>query len=133
MTSNKTTPTGAGTPARAATMDATMSYDHFSTKGKRNQPVADVLLHGADHAITAKDIAALLGWNVRAVTKEIQRERLAGLPIAACQTGYFLPATADETDNYVGQLSHRKREVERTLAAVAATRQQRMIFGGGEK
>ena len=95
-------------------------------------PIADLLRRGRSNAMPCRDLAALTGWTPREITRQIQRERAAGVPICANGNGYFLPADDAELDAYLRSLGHRLREVQRTQRAIAATRQQRIIFGGGD-
>ncbi len=101
---------------------------------KTNQicQVSDLLRHGAANAISCRELCQILpGWRPRDITRKIEAERRAGVPICANGNGYFLPADDAELDAYLRSLGHRLREVQRTQRAIAATRQQRMTFGGG--
>lgn len=102
--------------------------------------IADLLSSGADNATTARELAAWLGWSEREVTRQIERERRAGAPICATcdnrKPGYFIAASADEIDAYLGRLAHREAEVRRTHRAMMAARaklagQMRMNIEGG--
>ena len=126
---NKMPPTSTAQAGDTGRRFLTVAYCSKS-KSACQSPVADLLHHGAAAALSCRDLAALLGWPLREVTRQIQRERAAGAPICANSSGYYLPANNAELDAYLGSLSRRLREVERTHHAVAASRQQRMIFGG---
>jgi hypothetical protein len=86
--------------------------------------VAGLLGQGPETALTAEQIAAALGLSdPRLVTREIQRERLNGLPIcASCgeSRGYYL-GSQDELSRYVKKLNHRVRTVQRTAEALSRT------------
>lgn len=94
-------------------------------------PIADLLHRGSSNAVPCRDLVTLTGWTPREVTRQIQRERTAGIPVCANGAGYYLPATDAELDAYLRSLGHRLREVQRTQRAIAATRQTRMDLGGG--
>jgi hypothetical protein len=88
--------------------------------------VAGVLGHGAAAAMTAQELANILGLSdVRVVTAEVQRERAAGFPICANvggpERGYFLADSPDELAVYMRSLRHRVRAVLRTQAALEQT------------
>ena len=62
---------------------------------KKNKPLilTDYLSVGAQNAITAKDLARLLGWNERDVTITINALRKQGeLICSSTQSGFWLPA-----------------------------------------
>ena len=110
-----------------------------NTSSPSRQAVSDLLGVGRDNAQTARDLAAVLGWSPREVTREIEIERREGVPIlaeAAARPGYYLPSNDQDWDRYIKSLAHRSREVRRTLAALTATRarlagQQGIDFAGG--
>lgn len=97
---------------------------YSTTKPPRRQAIADLLGHGSDNAIPRRDLEALSGWDGRSITRQIERERRAGTAILANESGYFLPADANEVDVYLTVLQGREREIARTRSAIAATRQQ---------
>ena len=106
---------------------ASFSGEHSTLSGVR-QPVcvADVLPVGAEHAVSAKTLAAVLGLkDVRAVSKQVERERRRGTPICASVSGdsrgYFLASSPDELSAYLRALDHRLREVRRTRDACGDT------------
>jgi len=76
--------------------------------------ISDFLQEGAENALTARELAQLLGIkNQREITRAIERERLAGAPIcASCETGkqgYFLAADEGEMERFVYSGSERER------------------------
>lgn len=100
----------------------------FSTlPGWRQARIAPLLGRGQDAAITARQLAVLLhAGNEREISKLIQRERAAGIPIcASCDSsdpGYYLPGTMAELDDYIKSLQGRVRAISLTLRAVKAAR-----------
>ena len=99
--------------------------------------VAEYLSNGRDNAKTARELAAVLNCDARAVTIQIERERRAGVPIcAACgdNPGYYLAADADELQTYCNQLQSRIDEQRETLRAlVDVLRQYGEVKANGEK
>lgn len=100
------------------------------------------LLCGSDNPMTAHEIMSVLDLSdPRLITKAIERERRAGLPICAStdtkRPGYFLADTPEELANYTRSLRHRVQAVSRTLAAMEETHdkwtgQQRLDLNGGD-
>lgn len=93
-------------------------------------PIADLLRRGSSNAMPCRDLVTLTGWTPREITRAVERERRAGVPICANGEGYFIAANDAELDAYLRSLNHRLREVEKTRQALAASRQTRMIFRG---
>lgn len=88
--------------------------------------VADVLPIGAENAISARNIAAVLGLkDIRAVSRLVELERRAGVPICAVSggegRGYFLPSSPDELEEYLERLDRRISHVRRTWIACENT------------
>ena len=86
--------------------------------------VSDYLMEGAESALTAKALCAILDVSARDLTEQIERERRAGSPIcASCgrTPGYFLAADRQELQEYCGSLRHRLDEVRKTLQACQQT------------
>lgn len=102
---------------------------HSITPGHARQArpfVAGVLGHGAAAALTAQELATLLGLSdTRPVTLAIQAERAAGVPICAMvsgpERGYFLADSPDELEVYMKSLRHRVRAVQQTQRALENT------------
>lgn len=98
-----------------------------STNAPRRQAVvSDILRSGIDGAMTAAEIAGLLGWEPRAVTRQVAAERRAGVPLCATcdgrNPGYFMASSAEEIDDYLNRLAHREAEIRRTRLALMAAR-----------
>ena len=130
MMNEKRPPTG----AQAWPMKGIETATNYTASPVSRQAVrVSGLLHvGSDSPVSCRELASLLGWEPRAVSRAIECERRSGTPILAGKNGYYLPASASEVDDYLGRLAHREQEISRTRAALAATRQVRMNLGGGE-
>lgn len=101
-------------------------YFNGSTRPRQVICVSDILPVGAANAISARTLAAALGLtDVRAVSKQVERERRRGTPICASVSGdsrgYFLASSPDELSAYLRALDHRLREVRRTRDACRDT------------
>lgn len=80
--------------------------------------IKDYLRHGADNAISAKDLQRITGYtSKRRMTKEIERERCEGALILSNARGYYLPENADEIDRYIKSMSRRAKSIFRVLKA----------------
>ena len=108
--------------ARAALAGASNFQLHDITSGG----LIASILSGTDNPLTGQEImAALRLSDPRTVTKLIERERRAGLPICASNNGkrpgYYLAGTPEELESYTRSLRHRVKAVSGTLAALEAT------------
>ena len=85
-------------------------------------PVLDILLTGRQSATIGEDIASLLNWELRDVTREITRLRRKGVPICANSVGeirgYYLAETQEELDEFCKRFKNRLSEIKRTLAGL---------------
>lgn len=85
----------------------------------RNPWVADLLLCGAENAVSRRDLMALTGYKDRELRLLIEAERRQGIPILSdCVGGYFLPASEAERQQCVRSLRRRAKEIEATAAAI---------------
>lgn len=84
--------------------------------------IADHLTKGKANARTGKDLANILGCDVREISARIERERRQGQPIiASCdpeRPGYYLAETAEELQQYCNRLHHRAGEIHKTRRAL---------------
>ena len=86
-------------------------------------PLLSVLNTGKVNSTTRRDIANVLGWEMRGVTKEIARLRRLGVPIAAWGKGYYLcDPTTGELDDYCRRFSKRVDEMKKTLHVLEVRR-----------
>lgn len=87
--------------------------------------VHEILSHGADNAISGKQLASALDLEHRELTKQIERERQAGEPICAAVSGddrgYYLAADAGELALYLRSLDRRIKSVQKTRRALEST------------
>lgn len=128
MSEKEKTLAGAGTPTRAGRLaacgTAAKSKSQHTTQAVVRQ-VADVLPIGAENAISARTLAAVLGLrDVRAVSRRVELERRSGVPICASvgtPGGYFLPSSPGELKRYLDSLNRRIGEVCRTRNACEDT------------
>lgn len=99
-----------------------LSGNDFIMQAEKNQPaIAGLLMTGAENAVSLLHLVRITGKESREIRKEIQRERLAGIPIVAdCRSGYYLAATAAERDRCARSMFHRSDEIRRTAEASAA-------------
>ena len=96
--------------------------DFTTLPGWKQARVALMLGYGKNAAITLKELAAFLNVNEREISRAVERERGAGIPICASTDslapGYYLPATEKELAGYRRSLQRRVAAVTRTLEAV---------------
>lgn len=134
MNKRKSAPADEAKSARAGSVFPT----HHNTK----RAIISSFLSGSDSPMTAQEIMRILDLSdPRLVTRLIERERRAGLPICAStdtkRPGYFLADTPEELEDYTRSLRHRVQAVSRTLAAMEETHdkwtgQQRLDMNGGD-
>ena len=112
--------------AEAAVFSGAAASRLYSTTPASVCQVAAHLPVGASNAIRGKELAAMLGYkSLRLLSRQIQRERLAGAPICAAvigdSRGYYLASSQDELSAYLRALDRRLREVRRTRDACGDT------------
>lgn len=72
------------------------------------------------HPQNKRILAEKMGWSTREVELEINRYRLAGIPILSDQDGYWIAQTADEVRGCADRL--RRRAVNQLLTSRALRR-----------
>ena len=96
--------------------------DFTTLPGWKQARVALMLGYGKNAAITMKELAAFLNVNEREISKAVERERGAGIPICASTDrdapGLYLPANAAELAEYRRSLQRRVAAVSKTLHAI---------------
>lgn len=100
---------------------AHVSTYEFTTPaaGRQIGLIADLLLCGAENAISRRDLMALTGYKDRELRLLIEAERRQGIPILSdCVGGYFLPASEAERQQCVRSLRRRAKEIENTATAI---------------
>lgn len=83
--------------------------------------IAELLGVGKENARTGKELAAVLGCDIRDVTAAIERERREGQPICAAtgeNPGYFIAADAEELKAYCDNIHRRASELYKTRGAL---------------
>lgn len=90
--------------------------------------IHELLSIGAENARTGRELATLLGCDIRTITEQIERERRDGQPICATPTGenagYFLAENTEQLQNYCDRLKHRADELNTTRRALLAVLKQ---------
>lgn len=125
MSRHKKSRPSAGTPGRqveTATCDlAPISTEQFITRAQDRQPgiIERLLSPGAENALPLRHLVKLTGLPARQVRQLIQAERLHGTPILADNhSGYFLPGTPRDVEEFVCSMKHRAKEIIRAANAV---------------
>lgn len=83
--------------------------------------ITELLNTGAENAKTGRELATLLGCDIRCIAQAVERERRAGSAICASQVrpqGYFLAANDEELRAYCGALYRRAGELHKTRRAL---------------
>ncbi|MCD8325893.1 MAG: hypothetical protein LUC90_04165 [Lachnospiraceae bacterium] len=83
--------------------------------------ISDFLSQGQGKATGLKSLQVVTGLDERTVRKAIEAERRAGVPILSDnKSGYYLPASEEETARFIRSTYKRAGEITRTAAAVEA-------------
>ena len=83
--------------------------------------IYELLATGRENARTGRELAAVLGCNIREITHQVEQERREGKPICAASgvnPGYYLPASPEELERYCKQLHSRAGELFKTRRAL---------------
>jgi predicted DNA-binding transcriptional regulator YafY len=89
--------------------------------------VFELLEPGRDHAKTGRELADVLGCDIRTITQQIERERRAGQPICAAMNGaagYYLAETQEDLQAYCELIRHRAGELFATRRALLSVLKQ---------
>ena len=98
---------------------------------KQNKPLilTDYLSVGEENAITAKDLARLLGWNERDVTITVNALRKHGELICRnTQSGFWLPADDEDIMSFVRQMNGRIKDMQKAMKPAV----EYLKTGGGD-
>ena len=98
---------------------------------KKNKPLilTDYLSVGKQNAITAKDLARLLGWNERDVTITINALRKQGeLICSSTQSGFWLPADDRDIEQFVRGMQGRIKDMQKAMKPAI----EYLKYGGGD-
>ena len=118
MNDNKNARPAGGTAGQAAENNAgcKIPQDDYTTDAG---PISRLLSHGRENAVPLRHLTAMTKLDGRTVRAMIAEERLAGAPILADNsTGYFLPASEDEKEQFIRSMKHRAKEIERAAEAI---------------
>lgn len=84
--------------------------------------ISDLLTEGKENARTGKELAQVLGCDIRSITAQVERERRDGQPICAASRGenpgYYLAKDEEELAEYCDALKHRAAELFKTRQAL---------------
>ena len=113
--------TGGGAGSGLASDNPQLDFTTFP--GWRQARIALMLGYGKAAAVTMKELAAFLNvGSEREISKAVERERGAGIPICASTDkdcpGLYLPADAAELAEYRRSLERRVAAVSKTLHAI---------------
>lgn len=88
-------------------------YEKFNTGAARGQfKIEALLMIGKENGLRLADLVRLLNQPERDVRREIQFERLHGVPILSDNVnGYFLPSTPEDRAECVQSLRGRAKEI----------------------
>ena len=117
---------GTAIPGRAVENGTACETAHASTKNdtisaadSQTFRVSDLLLSGAENAVSRRDLMSMTGMSDRELRLMIESERRQGIPILSdCIHGYFLPGDSSERDRCVKSMRHRAGEILRSAAAI---------------
>ena len=88
--------------------------------------IFEILDRGREHATSGAALCDFFECDLRTITAQIERERLAGAPICATtngnRPGYYLAATKEELTDYCEALKHRAAQIFRTRQALLKAR-----------
>lgn len=84
--------------------------------------IFEILDRGREHATSGAALCDFFECDLRTITAQIERERLAGAPICATtngnRPGYYLAADEKELKDYCDALKHRAGRIFRTRQAL---------------
>ena len=81
--------------------------------------ISDFLNHGQDGAVPLKHLVKITGLHERDIRSMIERERRAGaLILSDNASGYYLSASAEETERFINSMRHRVGEILKTAACI---------------
>lgn len=81
--------------------------------------IEDFIPHGAENAVTTRELSRLTGLHPRRVTLAVETARKSGFLICSdSRSGYFLPVTRAEAQRCIRALRSRWKHQARTLAAM---------------
>ena len=84
---------------------------------KNKKRLIDLIPCGAENAVTAKELAALMNCHTRIITASIHFLRCTGAVICADTNGFYKPATREETEHFVRSMRSRCRHIKAASAS----------------
>lgn len=94
--------------------------------------IQEILYPGAKNAITGRELAIIFHTDIRFITAQIRRERMAGAPICAAndkgKLGYYLAEKPEDLKDYCYSLAHRERQINRVRMALVQTMNNEEAF-----
>lgn len=125
MTETRKTRPGTAIPGRAVESGAvckattTSTHDSIISAAGRQFQIADLLLPGAESAISRRDLMALTGLRDRELRRQIEVERRQGCPILSDnQHGYWLSDDPAEIKKFSHSMRRRAAEIRLTAMRV---------------
>lgn len=91
------------------------------------QRIYDLLPVGKEHAISMKNLAKEVGTTERNLRKLILQERKSELLILSSSSGYFLPGSEEEIDDFIRVT--KKAAMSKLTALKAARKYKRELRG----
>lgn len=101
---------------RKTAHDSTQNDTTFHGGGQIQ--IADLLMHGADHALPLRQLKQMTGLPGRDLRRRIEAARIAGEPILSDGNGYFLAENQHEVTQFVTSMNRRAKRIQAVAAAV---------------
>lgn len=94
-------------------------YNNTQQTGRQPGKIERLLSHGVENAVPLQHLVTLTELPARQVRQLIQTERLRGAQILADnQSGYYLPETQEDVEQFYRSMLHRAAEITRVATAV---------------
>lgn len=91
----------------------------YHSEAPASSRIEGFIPHGAENAVTTRELSRLTGLHPRRVTLAVETARLDGVLIcSSSRNGYFLPVTRSDVRRCIHALRRRLRHQARTLAAM---------------
>ncbi len=108
---------------------------------RKRDPVLSLLHEGKENALSARQLAEILGTSPRAITKKVEGLRQCGAPICASSCGdsggYYIAVDDCELEAYIARRDRRSKTIAKATTAMRDTldamRGQQCLFHQNEK
>ena len=108
---------------------------------RKRDPVLSLLHEGKENAVSAKQLAEILGTSPRAITRKVERLRRGGAPICASSSGdaggFYIAVDDRELEAYIARRDHRSKTIAKATTAMRDTldvmRGQQNLFHQNDK